>query len=299
MIDIICALCGKKQQVETLYLSTLEKKDISLNIYSARRIPDKVHYRILKCTNCGLIFSSPILPIKQTNKFYRESLCNYAEQIPFLIKTYMKILDKIKNNLPQNPKVLEVGCGNGFFLKELSVKGITNQIFGVEPSSRMVSQANKVLKKRIKKDVFRSNQFPKSNFDLICSFHTLDHMIDPSEFVSESFSLLKIGGFALVVVHDTDGLSVRLFGERSPIFDIEHIYLFNKKTLRELFIKHGFKVIDVFDIFNTYPVSYWWNMSGLPKSVKRTGNYIIGKLRIGKLNLTLPAGNIGIIAKKA
>jgi len=33
------------------------------------------------------------------------------------------------------------------------------------------------------------------------------------------------------IVHDTKGLSVKIFGEKSPIFDIEHIFLFNKLIL--------------------------------------------------------------------
>ena len=57
MIDIICALCGEKQQIKTLYPSTFNEKMISKSTYSARRFPDKIHYRIVKCQNCSLVFS--------------------------------------------------------------------------------------------------------------------------------------------------------------------------------------------------------------------------------------------------
>lgn len=299
MIDIICALCGKNQQIKVLYPATFTKKNISKSIYSARRLPDKIHYRINKCTRCGLVFSSPILPLEKLARFYRESLCNYKDQIPYLIKTYFKKILEIKDDLPKNPKVLEVGCGNGFFIKALMESGLTKNVFGVEPSIEMVLQADSDLRKRIKINVFKSNLFPKNSFDLILCFHTLDHMVNPNEFVKGANSLLKKNGYVVVVVHDTEGLSVKIFGENSAIFDIEHIYLFNKKTLREIFFRSNFKVVKVFNLVNNYPLRYWIVMSGFPVAIKKFVNFVADILGIGEISFSITAGNIGIIAKKS
>lgn len=262
-------------------------------------MPDKIHYRILKCVRCGLIFSSPILSFEKQASFYKESLCNYKDQIPYLIKTYMKIIEEIKGDLPKNPKVLEVGCGNGFFIKALVDLNLTKNVFGVEPSAKMILQTDSWLKNKIKINVFKSNLFPKKNsFDLICCFHTLDHMVDPNEFIKSAFSMLKENGYVIVVVHDTQGLSVKIFGENSAIFDIEHIYLFNKKNLREIFLLNNFKVTKVFNLINNYPLNYWIGMSGFPLIIKKVSNYIVNLLKINKVSFSIPAGNIGIIAKK-
>lgn len=209
----------------------------------------------------------------------------------------MNTFSRVRNNLPKNPKVLEVGCGNGFFLEELVEKGISN-VFGVEPSPKMANQSNIKIRKNIKVDIFKKGQFKKKSFDLICCFHTLDHMIKPNEFILESHSLLKKGGYITVIVHDTGGLSVKLFGEKSPIFDIEHVYLFNKKTLRTIFEKNGFEVIDVFDVVNTYPISYWLRMSGLPIILKRAFGKIITYVKPLNFDVSLAGGNIAILAKK-
>ncbi len=209
----------------------------------------------------------------------------------------MKILE-IKDNLPKNPKVLEVGCGNGFFMKALIDLGLTKNVFGVEPSSKMVLQANQDLRKRIKVDIFKSNLFPKNSFDLICCFHTLDHMLDPNEFISGAHSLLKKNGYIVMVVHDTEGLSVKLFGERSAIFDIEHIYLFNKKNLSTIFQRNNFEIMKVFSLINSYPLNYWIKMSGFPPIIKKFANFIANILKINRVSFSIPAGNIGIIAKK-
>lgn len=286
------------QQVKTLYPSTFKLKNISKSTYSARRIPDKIHYRILKCVRCGLIFSSPIIAIEKISDFYKESSCNYKDQIPYLITTYFKLVDDIKRFLPKNPKVLEVGCGNGFFMKALMNLGFTKNVFGVEPSIKIVSQADSTIRNKIKLSVFKPNLFPKNSFDLICCFHTLDHMVDPNKFIKESKAILRKNGYIVIVTHDTEGLSVKLFGEDSPIFDIEHIYLFNKKTLRKIFVRNSFKVIKVFNLVNSYSLSYWMQMSSFPNIVKKYTNFFFNILGIGKRGISIPAGNIALIAKK-
>lgn len=245
-----------------------------------------------------MVFSSPIIPLKKIYKFYKESLCNYKDQIPYLIKTYLNIVKSIEDKIPKNPKVLEVGCGNGFFIKALLDSGLTKNVLGVEPSLRMALQANPDLRKKIKIDIFKKKLFPNNSFDLILCFHTLDHMINPSEFVKETQALLKRSGHVIVVVHDTEGLSVKLFGERSAIFDIEHIYLFNKKTLRKIFELNNIKVLKVFNLINNYPLNYWLQMSGFPYIVKKYAKFVFNILGIGKREVSIPAGNIALIAKK-
>lgn len=229
---------------------------------------------------------------------YKESSCDYKDQIPYLVKTYMKIIEEIKEYLPKSPKVLEVGCGNGFFIKALVDSNLTKNVFGVEPSFKMVSQTDSWLRNKIKINVFKSNLYPKNNFDLICCFQTLDHMVDPQEFIKSAFSMLRENGYIVAVVHDTEGLSVKIFGENSAIFDIEHIYLFNKKTLRKIFARNSFKIIKVFNVVNSYPLNYWIRMSGFSSIVKKLVNFIAITLGISKINFSIPAGNIGIIVKK-
>lgn len=291
-------MCGQKQQVRVLYEATFNKKDLSEKTYSARRLPDKIHHRILRCERCSLVFSSPIFPAEKLSKFYKKSLCNYKDQIPYLIKTYFKIVEQIKKNLPKNPKVLEVGCGNGFFLKALIDLGFTKNVFGIEPSTRMVSEADSVLRSKIRVNIFKPDLFPKNSFNLILCLHTLDHMFDPNEFVQGAYSMLKKNGYIIVVVHDTEGLSVKLFGEKSAIFDIEHIYLFNKKTLRKIFTRNGFKVIKIANLVNSYPLSYWIQMSGFTVFIKKFAGKFVNMFKIGKIGFTIPAGNITLIAKK-
>lgn len=292
-----CLLCGEKEQINQLYNPTFSDSDLNNRVYSARRLPDKVHYRIVKCGRCGLVFSSPILPPGVISKLYRQSTCNYDDQLKYITDTYMNLFNKISDQLPKNPKVLEVGCGNGFFLKALYDKGIKD-VWGVEPGMDMVKKSALELKSRIKVDIFKDRQFKYNSFDLVVCFHTLDHMIDPNAFVKTAYKILKKGGMVLVVVHDCEGLSVTLFGEKSPIFDIEHIYLFSKTTIRKLFNKGGFNQLEAENLVNSYPLSYWVRMGGIPTGLKLFIIRVLEFIHLDKLTISLAGGNIYSVGRK-
>jgi hypothetical protein len=99
-----------------------------------------------------------------------------------------------------------------------------------------------------------------------------------------------------MIMHNTLALQARIFGEKSPIIDVEHIYLFNKENLPELCKKAGFAVESVFDVKNGYPFSYWLRMSPLP--LKGMWKGVIGALGLTNKILAINAGNMGIILKK-
>ncbi len=297
MIKKYCAICGKKQKSVMIYTSRLNFGSINEKIFSARRIPDRIHYQINKCLKCGLIFSSPILEEKKIISLYKKSTLDYNKLLPYISQTYGSYLNKFLPVVPNNFKILDIGCGNGFFLEEAKRLGFEN-VYGIEPSKNAVNKAKKDIKKNIKIEVFQKGSFPKSYFDVVTCFQTLDHLINPDICIKTTYEILRKGGVAYFVVHDTDGLSVKLFGEKSPIFDIEHIYLFNKNTLHGIFHKNGFKRIKVFNIKNRYPVEYWIKMIPIPILLKKYLLNILHRTKLESITINVKAGNIAIMAFK-
>jgi ubiquinone/menaquinone biosynthesis C-methylase UbiE len=290
MLSIQCAVCGKKEKTKELYKENVGSSKITNKTFSARRTPDRLHYRFVRCATCGLVFSNPIFPQNKIVNLYEKSTFDYSLESAYLKKTYGSYLKKLLTN-NKNSKLLDIGCGNGFFLEEAKEMGVTS-VFGIEPGRSSVEQAPKWLQKSIKVDILKKGIFPDHSFDIICCFHTLDHIVDPNAFLKNTYAILKKGGKALFIVHDTDGLSVKLFGEKSPIFDIEHIFLFNRKNLAMLFEKNNFIVQETFPVNNTYPISYWIRMAPLPNIFKNLSKPFFN------IPISLNAGNIGIIVSK-
>lgn len=298
MISTFCAICNNNQNITELYPQTINFKNVNKKTFSARRTPDRMHYRFVKCTKCGLIFSNPILEREKIDRLYKESLFFYNEESSYIGKTYLHYLKQILGNKDKkNLKLLDIGCGDGFFLKEAKEFGI-NSVYGIEPSKPATGLADKDIKKIIKISILKPGIFKENFFDIICCFHTLDHITNPNAFLKQCFKMLKKGGKILFIVHNTDGLSVKLFGEKSAIFDIEHIYLFNAKSLTAIFKKNGFTPKQIFNIKNTYPLSYIVKMIPLPLVLKNFLLLALKKTGVGKIPLSLKPGNIGIEAVK-
>ena len=297
MIQKYCAICGDKQKSIVMYPSKFNPKNINEKIFSARRIPDHIHYQINKCTKCGLLFSSPILKENKIFSLYKKSNLDYDKLLPYINQTYSSYLNKFLPVIPDNFRILDIGCGNGFFLKEAKKLGF-NDVYGVEPSKKAVSKARKDIEENIKIGFFKKGIFPKSYFNVVTCFQTLDHLIDPDICIKTTYEILKDQGLAYFIVHDTDGLSVKLFGEKTAIFDIEHIYLFNKFTLRKIFQKNGFKKITVIDIKNKYPLWYWLKMIPIPVFLKRYLLNFLQQTGLENIPIAINAGNIAIMAYK-
>lgn len=297
MVQKRCLICGKKQKTVVLYKKNFNPLLVNTSLFSARRMPDRIHYQINKCLKCGLVFSSPVLKDYIINSLYKNSNLDYDKLVPYINQTYGSYLNKFLPAVPDNFKILDIGCGNGFFLEEAKKSGFKH-VFGIEPSKNAVSKARKDIKKNIIINIFAKNIFPKAFFDVVACFQTLDHVTDPNMNIKITYEILKHGGMAYFVVHDTDGLSVKLFGEKSAIFDIEHIYLFNKITLRKIFLKHGFKKVEIFDIKNKYPLKYWIKMIPISLFFKKYICTVLKWIKLENMPLTIKAGNIAVIAYK-
>ncbi len=299
MLSIQCALCGKRQKLKELYKESLNLQKINSSTFSARRTPDRIHYRFVKCLTCGLIFSNPILPAGKIFKLYKKSTFDYSLESAYLKKTYGYYLQRALGSIKkEKTKLLDIGCGNGFFLEEAKDMGV-GSVYGIEPGKASVKKAPKWLQKNIKVEIFRKNIYKNNTFNIICCFHTLDHIVDPNKFLQNVYTVLKKGGRALFIVHDTSGLSVKLFGEKSPIFDIEHIYLFNRQNLSGLFIKNKFKILGTFNVKNNYPLIYWVRMVPLSKKIKEFLLIFLNKIGLSNLPISINAGNVGIVVEKA
>lgn len=297
MRKIDCAICKSKQKKRIIYKKNFSKDEINESTFSARRIPDSIHYEIAKCEKCGLFFATSILDEEQLNHLYNGSDFNYKEESEHLKKTYYRYFKKYILRSDKKIKVLDVGCGNGFFLEELKENGIKN-FSGIEPGKKSITKAKKSIRQKIKQDILRKGLFNENSFDAICCFHTLDHVPDPNSFLRTTYGLLKKGGKALFIVHNTDGLSVKIFGEKSPIFDIEHVFLFNPRSLSQIFVKNNFKEVEVFNIKNTYPFNYWLKLFPMPGIIKKVLIKNFEVLGFGSKSISLSPGNIGVIATK-
>lgn len=99
------------------------------------------------------------------------------------------------NNLKNySGKILDVGCGNGYFIS--SIKNKDDQLYGVDVSEESLEIAKNRCPevKFIKIKVGDSLPFEDNYFDVVTLFHVLEHVDSEERIVAEIFRVLKSGG---------------------------------------------------------------------------------------------------------
>lgn len=292
-----CPICGTANHATELYPAKLTDAAFAPATFSARRLPDRVHYRIVRCTGCGLVRSDPVADPRLQDELYRKSSFDYAEQVSNLRATYGGYLARLEPLGVVKGSLLEIGCGNGFMLAEALRQGY-DRVVGVEPSAAAVAGAEPAIRPAIRCDFMRPGLFGAGEFDAIVMFQTFDHIVEPNALLAECFRILRPGGFLLCLNHNIDAVSARLLAERSPIIDVEHPFLYSPRTMARIAAAHGFAVVAGGPVRNRVTLNYLAWLTPMPSGLKRAVLARLKRARIGRIALSLPLGNLYLIARK-
>ena len=297
LIPSRCAICGTEGGATEIYPANFDAKALNPAVFSARRLPDNIHYRLARCQTCGLVRSDPIAPQGLLTQLYTQSTFTYGDEVADLRFTYGRNLARLERYGVRKEALLEIGCGTGFFLEEALNQGY-RVVQGIEPSRQAVEQARPEVREQIVCGFLEPNVFPPERFDVICLFQVFDHLAEPGALLEECFRLLRPGGYMICINHNVEAFSARLLGERSPIVDIEHTYLYSPRTMTRIFLEHGFQVREVGPMLNRYSLYYLWRLLPLPAPFKRVVLEWLRRNPVGQCRFSVPLGNLRIIAEK-
>jgi 2-polyprenyl-3-methyl-5-hydroxy-6-metoxy-1,4-benzoquinol methylase len=294
--EVDCPICESKQ-FEVIHHATVEESSFTVETFSARRLPDRQYYQWVRCNNCHLLRSNPVQDI-DLKSLYQESTFDYSEESIGLAKTYVKVVKNALGRGKTKGSLLEVGGGNGFFLDEALASGFSS-IDGVEPSIEAVSKASEKVRPHIKTSMLMSDLYSAESFDVVTMFHVLDHLPNPLETLNLCIELLKPGGTFVVAVHNERSFSARLLGAKSPIFDVEHTFLYSKRSAKKLFEKAGFENIKAHSYSNNYRLRYLIHLLPIPRALKIS---IIESEKLKKIlniKVIVPLGNMWVSGDKS
>jgi SAM-dependent methyltransferase len=287
-----CPICALDESDADLFAQeSIDSQRISNLSFASRKSPELMSYRLIRCRGCDLVYTpSPPTANELGSAYHLAGYDSNTEAIEAAV-SYKKSCIPIIEAISSKTSALEIGTGNGIFLEILSDLGFQN-IVGIEPSLSAINSATPTAKKWIINDVFKEDSFEPTSFDLICCFMTLEHVHDPAHLINSAYKLLKNGGVLITVVHDYRSIINRLMGLKSPIIDIEHMQLFSKTSINELYKLGGFKNISCSSFVNTYSLRYWIKLAPLPKNLKREILKICERINLSDLKISINVGNI-------
>ena len=214
---------------------------------------------LLLCMDCGFVF----------NQLFNADLLSYGERYDNTQTCSPMFLNYIESSINYlvhgqkitNKTIIEVGCGNGSFLKVLCESG-NNKGIGFDPS---YSGPDSLLDGNVS---FNRNYFD-SRFASICADviicrHVIEHVPDPVVFLKNIKQTLKNSQDA-TIYFETPCLEWILNNNVFWDFFYEHCSYFTQHSLSNTFKIAGFKIVDTSNIFNG---QYLWT------EAKISSNYI-------------------------
>lgn len=173
--------------------------------------------------------------------------------------------------------VIDLACGVGFGCEILSEN--SKSVIGVDINAEAISYAKKnYLHKNIeyvKSDVTKTS-FPKSSFDVVTSFETIEHLTDDKAFISEVHRLLKPNGLFIMSTPNvefsvgTNPYHVReyTFSECLELLkDFKSVKVFGQRKV----FRPMFNVLKNFPVISSFRP--WENVDIHPLSTSADTNY--------------------------
>jgi SAM-dependent methyltransferase len=292
-----CPICSLVDRSVLFLAEKFDPKRVTEAAFSSRKLPEYMHFRLMKCKRCDIVYASPAVRGEQLADAYRGASFEASRESEYAARTYYEYLRRHTGAKPA--PALDIGAGDGAFLLELLRHGY-DEIVGYEPSEAPICAANEAVRTRLRKGMFDGSSIADRSFGLVTCFQTIEHVFEPLRLIREMHRVLSADGTAFLIGHDVEALSARLLGEKSPIYDIEHYQLLTRRSAQEIMRTAGFRSVSVFPIMNSYPLSYWMKLLPIPQFAKRPLLRLLNsKLRwLGDRTIPLPAGNLAVIATK-
>jgi SAM-dependent methyltransferase len=250
--------------------------------------------------SCGLIYSSPIMDELGVSTLYQDSReTNVSPGEEDNVRRTMALYYRLTaSHLRARERMLDIGCDMGFMLEAAKSDGF-KELHGIEPVPAARTVAETVEGATVTDKFFEQTDYPTDYFDLITLIHVLDHLYDPRTVLRQARKNLRPEGLVLAIVHNVRSLLGLLLGERFPIFNLYHHYFFDKDTLAELFRRQGYDVVKVMATRNCYSLGFFaQRLPGLPASFRQVVVRGLRALRVADIPITIPVGNIGIVARR-
>lgn len=233
-----CSLCGSTQ------FSVSHRKD---------------PWRYLRCLHCGLVLLYPRPAVEDLLHSYDDYLPTEPEEIgkweTMMKPVIIKSADLIEtHHSGPHGSILDIGCGYGFFLREMQSRGWN--VTGIEISETGRHYALTQWGIPVHSQPMEQLDLESDVFDVVTLFYVIEHVDDPPALLAEVRRVLKPGGLVLLRWPHTTPI-VRILGPLSRKFDLYHtpyhLYDFSPGTIKALLDKMGFTGIKTMNGGYTLP----------------------------------------------
>jgi 2-polyprenyl-6-hydroxyphenyl methylase/3-demethylubiquinone-9 3-methyltransferase len=229
-----------------------------------------IHIAQWECPACHLLCSYPLAAPERIDQYYANEYYGSIWTDPddvwrqnlVAYRTELGLLDSLIPHSVSSGPALDVGCGYGVLVHMLKQRGY--DAVGCETGKPAVaycrSRGLPVVRATAPDLPFRDR-----SFQLVVSFHVIEHVLDPAAFVQSLVRVLAPGGAAVVVTdhrwttqYGFHRLMARLRGRVPPFFtSTDHTFVFAPEHVAALFTAAGCADIKTATFTHVPPGERW------------------------------------------
>ena len=162
-------------------------------------------------------------------------------------------------------RLLDVGCGDGRFLKQMQDLGW--EATGVEPDPVAFHAARAARRVDVRLGTLEEIALPGGAFDVVTMNNVIEHVFDPIRTLGECYRVLRQDGYLTLVTPNIESVGRRWFDRAWMHWDPpRHLFLFSATTLRQCLESVGFEICEVRT--TAREASGTWNISSV---IRRDG----------------------------
>ncbi|MDP2900397.1 MAG: class I SAM-dependent methyltransferase [Candidatus Bathyarchaeota archaeon] len=203
-------------------------------------------WTVYRCGACGLGFLDPRPDANELGDLYRDGYFDdqYGHCLTFgspeMKKRLLQESHRIRffTRVKQSGKVLDIGCGMGYFL--LACRDAGYDVEGMDISQNSAAYVRGELEIPVVVGTIDGFDYPPESFDVITMWHFLEHTPDPRPYLQKARQWLKRDGVLVVDVPNYGGTDARKTWARWKGWQLPyHLYHYTPETLRRLLANHG------------------------------------------------------------
>jgi len=197
--------------------------------------------QLSRCHTCGFVFSMRRPGDDELGRHYG-GYSRMDFDSPLTRQRYRELLERFERYRALG-RILDVGCGIGFFLEEAQRDRWDAR--GTEFGSRAV-EINLAKGFDVVDAATDAALFEPGYFDVVTAFEVIEHVRDPRAHIASIARLVRPGGLFYCTTPNFDSLSRRVLRDRWTVIDYpEHLNYFTLSTLERLLGCFGFAALEV------------------------------------------------------
>lgn len=252
-MEIKCSFCDKLKHFFDFDDLQEPLEHVSCNLCGGSKykvITQEDRFDVRQCLECKLVYVSPQLSNADLPKFYEAMYTEetdeaaHARSLGYAEKNCSKVVNL---HCTTGKRLLDIGCGYGLFLKEMSGTGWELNATEVSEAAIRYTEAN-VPDVKIKKGLAELMELPEESLDCIVGYAVLEHVKDPRSFITHISKWLVPGGLiVLAFPYIVPFLKIQKFvpGLSLSFEAPRHLYDFSPKTIKRYLKELGYEDVRV------------------------------------------------------